>query len=650
MTCISFWGISACPRVGYAHFLISSSEQSDRFPLSNRSTPAARRNSRKLELFGGLIMRRFLAAMSAVLLMAGVPATLAIPLGSQWTYQGRLVLNGDPVVGLADVQFQLFSSAGGGVPLATSTHLNQNITDGLFTVDAVQFGVTHFNGQECYIEVAVRAPAGVGAYTTLTPRQRIAPTPYALQTRGLYVDPALNVGIGTTSPLDKLHVDGGDIRLTGATARFQMFNFNGPPETETVEIIGTNATNGGEIRLYSGVGLLNVYAGADANQAGLIQARNTNGDTRVQINGSNNDDGGAISVLAADGSNSVFIEGDSTNAGGRVGVRNAAGSSTVNLIGAVDASGNGAIGVGESSPLAPMHVEGTSLSLTGAALNSDDMIIEDADAVLGLYSGNGGSFGSTIALGEMSGGALVDKWGITRTTSGAGSELRFTYGADANYGNNTSVLRIGPDGLRGTDAELASGGYLVLGSPTGSNVAIDNNEMMARNNGAAATLTLNNEGGDVSIAPQGTTIVRVLQITGADVAERFPTNDKAEPGMVMEIDPDNAGKLRIARGAYNRRVAGVVSGAGNLPVGAVLGNLTAGDNGPPVALSGRVWVMCDAGQRSVEIGDLMTTADLPGHAMAVCDNDRANGAMIGKAMTKLAQGEKGLVLVLVNLQ
>ncbi len=595
-------------------------------------------------------MRRFLTALSLAAMAFVIPNASAIPLGSHWTYQGRLVLNGAPVAGAADVQFQLFTSFGGGVPIATSTHLNTTITDGLFTVDAVQFGVTHFNGQELYLEISVRTPPGVGAYTTLTPRQRIAPTPYALQTRGLYVDPGLNVGIGTTSPLDKVHIDGGDLRLTGASAAFRMFNFNGPPETETVEIFGTNANNGGEMRLYSGVGLMNVYMAADAQQAGVIQARNSDGATRVQINGSNNDDGGAISVLAADGSPTVFLEGEATNSAGAVSVRNAAGSTTVRLFGDYDGAANGAMSVGEASPLASLHLEGTAQALTAASLNGEDAVIEDNDAVLGLYSNNAGTFGSTIALGEMSGGALIDKWAMTRTTSGAGSELRFTFGSDANYGTNPSVLRIGPDGLRGSDAELASGGYLVLGSPAGANVALDNNEIMARNNGAAATLTLNNEGGDVNIAPNGTAIVRVLQITGADLAERFPTVDKAEPGMVMEIDPDNAGKLRVARGAYNRRVAGVVSGAGDIPVGAVLGNLTPGDNGPAIALSGRVYVQCDATERGIEIGDLLTTADLPGYAMVARDMNAANGAIIGKAMTKLNAGEKGLVLVLVNLQ
>jgi hypothetical protein len=47
---------------------------------------------------------------------------------------------------------------------------------------------------------------------------------------------------------------------------------------------------------------------------------------------------------------------------------------------------------------------------------------------------------------------------------------------------------------------------------------------------------------------------------------------------------------------------------------------------------------------------MLTTADTAGHAMGVADYTRAHGAVIGKAMTALDQGETGLVLVLVNLQ
>ena len=97
-------------------------------------------------------------------------------------------------------------------------------------------------------------------------------------------------------------------------------------------------------------------------------------------------------------------------------------------------------------------------------------------------------------------------------------------------------------------------------------------------------------------------------------------------------------------------MAGVVSGAGDLPTGAILGNLPGNENAPPIALSGRVWVYCDASARAVELGDLLTTADRTGYAMAVGDHGRALGTVIGKAMSPLAVGETGLVLVLINLQ
>ncbi|MGB7582036.1 MAG: hypothetical protein WBL85_06270, partial [Sedimentisphaerales bacterium] len=45
-------------------------------------------------------------------------------------------------------------------------------------------------------------------YTLLSPRQKVTPTPYALQTRGIFVDNAGDVGIGTTGPNYKLDVNG----------------------------------------------------------------------------------------------------------------------------------------------------------------------------------------------------------------------------------------------------------------------------------------------------------------------------------------------------------------------------------------------------------------------------------------------------------
>ena len=66
-------------------------------------------------------------------------------------------------------------------------------------------------------------------------------------------------------------------------------------------------------------------------------------------------------------------------------------------------------------------------------------------------------------------------------------------------------------------------------------------------------------------------------------------------------------------------------------------------------MTGRVYCRADASAGAILPGDLLTTSDTPGHAMKATDHDRAQGAVIGKAMTGLKEGH-GLVLVLVSLQ
>jgi hypothetical protein len=69
----------------------------------------------------------------------------------------------------------------------------------------------------------------------------------------------------------------------------------------------------------------------------------------------------------------------------------------------------------------------------------------------------------------------------------------------------------------------------------------------------------------------------------------------------------------------------------------------------PVALAGRVYVWADATAGPIEPGDLLTTSDTAGHAMRATDRVRAGGAILGKAMTGIAEGQ-GLVLALIALQ
>ncbi|MBN1149261.1 MAG: hypothetical protein JXA78_18515 [Anaerolineales bacterium] len=152
---------------------------------------------------------------------------------------------------------------------------------------------------------------------------------------------------------------------------------------------------------------------------------------------------------------------------------------------------------------------------------------------------------------------------------------------------------------------------------------------------------------------RGTARTQVLQITGgADLAEPFEIAgaQNVRPGMVVAIDPQHEGQLRIAGQAYDPMVAGCVSGANGIQPGLVMqqeGTLASGAF--PVSLTGRVYCLADASYGAIQPGDLLTSSDTPGHAMLASDYARAQGAIIGKAMSALASG-RGLILVLVTLQ
>ncbi|PGH96159.1 hypothetical protein [Bacillus thuringiensis] len=146
-----------------------------------------------------------------------------------------------------------------------------------------------------------------------------------------------------------------------------------------------------------------------------------------------------------------------------------------------------------------------------------------------------------------------------------------------------------------------------------------------------------------------------VQVTGdiilsnADCAEDFDIfeADTIEPGTVMIFG--NEDSLQQSQYAYDKRVVGVISGAGNYKPGIILDKQQSRMNRKPVALMGKVYCKVDASDAPIEVGDLLTTSDTPGHAMKANDPFKAFGAVIGKAMQPLKEG-KGLIPILVALQ
>jgi hypothetical protein len=140
-----------------------------------------------------------------------------------------------------------------------------------------------------------------------------------------------------------------------------------------------------------------------------------------------------------------------------------------------------------------------------------------------------------------------------------------------------------------------------------------------------------------------------IRLSGADCAEEFDIVEmpSIDPGTVLVINDE--GRLAPCQESYNKKVAGVVSGAQGYAPGIILDwNHTAGTR-LPVSLNGKVYCKADAQYASIEVGDLLTTSPTIGHAMKATDPRKAFGSVIGKALQDLREGQ-GFIPILVSLQ
>ncbi len=580
-----------------------------------------------------------LGTFASVLVATSAMQAGVTPVGTGFTYQGQLRQGGSLVNSSADMQFSLWDAGAGPTHIGATLQVNNAaLVDGTFTAD-LDFGVSAFAGDARWLQIAVRVPhdpSNIAPFTTLSPRQQMKAAPYALF--------ALSGNQGPQGPSGATGPQG----IPGPTGQQGATGPQGAPGATGPQ--GAAGSQG--IQGIQGI-------------QGPIGPQGPAGDTHWLINGSETYYlAGNVGIGTANPTQRLDVRGNGTP------------SPLVRFENVDGSGGGGEVLRIDSSGFAPgIHLIATngstaiSAGVTGSG-NGVNVVATTTGAAVQAW--NDGTGPAVKIVGNMmfdnfinnvpmiylfdEGTVNANRMVLAHSPSFPSWGLQYQDVPDDFAFVGSGVERVRID-LNGSDAGLGTDGTLVIGAATDVNIALDSNEIMARSNGQVATLYINNEGGDVRIGQNGvvssTLYVPVIAITGADVAERFPISDSlgaVTPGTVMEIDPVNPGKLRLARGAYNRRVAGVVSGAGGIPVGAILGNLPGSEDAPPIALSGRVYVLADAESGgAIQPGDLLTTSDVPGHAMNVADFSRAHGAIIGKAMSSLESG-RGMVLVLVNLQ
>lgn len=214
---------------------------------------------------------------TALATVIGMIAPLARAQPNAFTYQGELKSGGVPANGLYDFRFKLFNLPTSGVFTAPLVCVdNVQVTNGKFTA-TIDFGTAFMTSQTRYVEVDVRQDTGLDCtnttgFGTLSPRATVTAAPlatYASKASALTfgngqgvnavsVDSSSNVGIGTTTPGNRLSVIGsadftGNIGIGTTTPVFPLH------VASTFAVLGLQDT------------------GANSSQTGYVSYRNATG-------------------------------------------------------------------------------------------------------------------------------------------------------------------------------------------------------------------------------------------------------------------------------------------------------------------------------------------------------------------------------------
>jgi len=558
---------------------------------------------------------RHLSILFAILFLVFFSTILMAQVPKLINYQGVLLDdNNQPVNDTLKITFTIYEKNGTTL-LWTEEHSQVKVENGLFHV---------ILGSTAPFDIPFDKPYELGIKVNndpeLSPRMELTSTAYSINAdkvkgSGNIFPGNGNVGIGTTNPQNKLEVNG-VIQSTQGGFKF--------PDGTMMNSASTDGDNLGNHTATQNINLNGNWLSGDGDNEGIFI--NSGGNIGIGIKDAGN---AKIKSIQTGLDKAGFFQ-----------VRNPENNSQALL---TNTNGKGlafyasSYGTGRAATIGINNPENSSNALeVGTNGKGSALLIEttnpenSSNALVVKTKGNQGCAIEGVA--ESTTGITFGGYFSSATTLGAGVYGESSGGmASGVKGFSTGLAGQGIYGL--AEGDKGFGGYFESRKGTG--------------------IYAKGASGKPAAEFEGNVKCEVLTITGgSDIAEPFDISQEMEikPGMVMSIDAKNPGQLKVADKEYDRGVAGIVSGAGGIAPGMIMGQEGSIANGDhAIALSGRVYCLVDASNGSIKPVDLLTTSDTRGHAMKVTDLTRAQGAILGKAMSSLEKGQ-GLVLMLVTLQ